>query len=114
MCVHLPFLFEVEVQWRKFSKAARRFLSQFPVLSLLLAADGLLPWLSKQAKKGWRTLVTCRWICEWCPPVIRRYRKTIDEDERLEIEAEAEREAEEARQRENMKRTGDIHDDAPV
>ena len=114
LCVHLPFLFEVEVQWRKFSKAARRFLSQFPVLSLLLAADGLLPWLSKQAKKGWRTLVTCRWICEWCPPVIRRYRKTIDEDERLEIEAEAEREAEDARQRENMKRTGDIHDDAPV
>ena len=70
------------------------FLKKIGIIDFFFGVDGLVPKAIKAAKKGWVHVIKCRFICAWCPPFVRKFKKPVDADEEEALAEEKERELE--------------------
>ena len=48
----------------------------------------------KRIKQAWRTFLTFRWLCSWCPPFMLKLKKEVSADEQDAAVDELERQLE--------------------
>lgn len=95
--VKFPILFDVEESLKKLHAGyIRPALQKLGIIDFLFGVDGIVPMTVKRAGKTWVACIKFRWICDWCPPFMRKLKQEVDQEEQ---EALAEEQAQDLERR---------------